>query len=201
MTYWTMGMSTGLALACLTGGAATAIAPTAPAPLYSRIAPAAAASAAPSATPAPAAVTLEPLAVPGLFTLEIPAGWFTETAETTVITSYDVSANPPTPTDLKTEITVVDESPNTYVGTELDALIEQAYVLDRYGITSVGGNDAFRVWIVQLPGEFANQVITFVGNADRSTAKIVTFYNDDSQATKDLILQMHSSFNFATNGE
>ncbi|MEM7648377.1 MAG: hypothetical protein AAF283_04325 [Cyanobacteria bacterium P01_A01_bin.70] len=150
----------------------------------------------------------ESFVVPGQFALEIPPGWTTQVSANegvVIITSYDRTTRAPGLTDIQTEITVVAEPPDVYVGRELDALIEQAlageYEIDSYGIVSVGGNEALRIWIRQLPDEFAQQVITFVGDGRGSTASIVSLYNDDSPATKDLLLHMHGSFNFVTQGE
>lgn len=150
-----------------------------------------------------AAVSFETFVVPGQFVLEIPTGWTTQVSVSegmAMITSYDRATSAPALTDIETAITVVAEPPDVYVSQELDILIEQAlagaYEIDRYGITSVGGNEAFRIWLVQLPGEFSQQAITFVGDGQGNTAKIVSSYNDDSPATKDLILHMHGSFDF-----
>ncbi|NEQ44800.1 MAG: hypothetical protein F6K00_15045 [Leptolyngbya sp. SIOISBB] len=150
----------------------------------------------------------EAFVVPGQFALEIPTGWTTQVSaseDMAIITNYDRATSAPALTDIKTEITVVAEPPDVYVSRELDSLIEQAlagaYEIDRYGITSIGGKEAFRIWMVQLPGDFAQQAITFVGDGQGSTAKIVSSYNDDSPATKDLILHMHGSFDFVAPGE
>ncbi|RZM77398.1 hypothetical protein [Leptolyngbya iicbica] len=149
------------------------------------------------------AVSLEPWPVSDLFVIDVPTGWLTEAlAEEAraMITSYDATVQSPQATDIATEISLVSEPPETYVPQQLDTLIEAAlaeeYVIDRYGITSVSGNDAFRLWLEQVPGEFSRQVITFVGDAEGRTAKIVSSYNDDAPATRDLIVQMHGSFRF-----
>ena len=150
----------------------------------------------------------EPLVVPEQFAMEVPTDWFAQASEidgTTLITSYDLATGAPDLSDIKTEIMVVAESPDVYVSRELDALIEQAlageYEIDSYGIVSIGGNEALRIWIRQLPDEFSQQVITFVGDGRGSTARIVSFYNDNSPETKDLLLHMHGSFDFAPQGE
>ncbi|MEM9119124.1 MAG: hypothetical protein AAGD09_14755 [Cyanobacteria bacterium P01_F01_bin.56] len=150
----------------------------------------------------------EPLVVPEQFAMEVPTDWFTQASEidgTTLISSYELATGAPDLTDIKTEIMVVAEPPDVYVSRELDVLIEEAlagaYEIDSYGIVSVGGNEALRIWLRQLPDEFAQQVITFIGDGRGSTARIVSFYNDDSPETKDLLLHMHGSFSFATAGE
>ena len=146
----------------------------------------------------------ETYTLPTQFSIEIPSGWFVEGAELegfALITSYRPDSEVPQPTDVKTEVTLVSEPPETYVDREIDALIQQEYVIDRFGIASVKGNEAFRVWIIEIPGDFANQVITFVGYENGRTAKIVSHYNDDSSTTKDTILQIHRSFDVISETE
>jgi hypothetical protein len=194
-----IGLSGVWVIGSLIAGAMGAIAHPLPAPPVTHAAPTALAAAALSAE----AVIFEAWSVPDLFAIEVPTGWltaaFAEEARA-VITSYDATAQPPLPTDVATEITLVPEPPETYVPQQLDALIEAAlageYEIDRYGITSVGGNDAFRLWLTQVPGEFSRQVITFVGDSQGRTAQLLSSYNDDSVATRDLIVQMHGSFSF-----
>lgn len=134
--------------------------------------------------------------LPDTFALQMPATWFAEGAEAegyAVITSYQTDSKP-APTDVRTEVTLVNEPPETYVDREIDGLVAQKYVIDRFRLASVQGNQAFRVWIVDAPGEFTHQIITFVGYENGSTAKIVSYYNDDSPTTVDTIMQMHRSF-------
>ena len=142
------------------------------------------------------------------FSIEIPAGWLVQeddTGQAVTITSYRADGPPPLATDIKTEVTLVNEPPTTYVERELDSLIsqanEQGYIIDQYGLAAVGNNEALRLWIIDLPGEFSEQMITFVGYETGQTAKIVSYFNDASVATKDTILQLHGSFDFATAAE
>ena len=142
------------------------------------------------------------------FSIEIPAGWLVQedaSGQAVTITSYSADGPPPLMTDIKTEVTLVNEPPTTYVERELDSLISQAneqiYTIDQYGLAAVGGNEALRLWIIDLPGEFSEQMITFVGYDTGQTARIVSYFNDDSVATKDTILQMHGSFDLAITAE
>ncbi len=155
-----------------------------------------------------AAVTWESWNVPDQFEIGVPTGWVTTALsdpDQAIIASYDAMTQTPGPTDVMTAITIVSEPPEMYVSATLDGLIEAAlageYEIDRYGITSVGGNDAFRIWLVQFPGDFAQQAITFVGDGQGRTAQITSSYNDDSAATRDLIVQMHGSFRFDSAAE
>jgi hypothetical protein len=141
--------------------------------------------------------------LPNTFSILMPSDWFVEGSETAgaaVITSYQTASNP-APTDIRTEVNLVDEPPETYVDRQIDDLVEQKYVIDRFRLASVQGNQAFRVWIIDAPGEFANQIITFVGYENGSTAKIVSYYNGDSPTTVDTIMQMHRSFELVSEGE
>ena len=195
-----IGLSGVLVIGGLIGGATGAIADMA-APAAIAIAAEPLLTAAVDATPA--AVTFEPWEVPDLFVIDVPTGWITAAATDearAVIASYDAATQAPQPTDVATAIVLVPEPPETYVPQQLDALIEAAlageFAIDRYGITSVGGNDAFRLWMEQMPGEFSRQVITFVGDGQGRTATIVSSYDDDSAATRELLVQMHGSFDF-----
>ena len=141
--------------------------------------------------------------LPDAFAIQMPSDWFAEGAETegyVVITSYQTTSEP-APTDVRTEVTLVDEPPETYVDREIDRLIEQKYEIDRFRIVSVQGNQAFRVWLIEAPGDFAKQIITFVGYENGSTAKIVSYYNGDSSTTVDTIMQMHRSFELISEAE
>lgn len=140
--------------------------------------------------------TFETFTLPNQFAVSIPAGWFatgTDTEGYAIITSYAPEAELMA-TDIKTEVTLADEPPDTYVDRELDTLIQSGYTIDRFGLTSIRGNDAFRVWIIETPGDFSYQVITFVGYDQGQTAKIVSHYSDDSRMTIDTILAIHRSF-------
>lgn len=154
---------------------------------------------APQLEPEAAVNAFEIYTLPNTFSLEIPQGWLavgTEADGYAVITSYFPDTETLQVTDIKTEVTLVEESPKTFVGREIDELIQQGHVIDQYGMTAVGGNQAFRLWISELSGDFTNQVITFVGNEDSSTARIVSYFNDESETTRQTLLQIHRSFEF-----
>jgi hypothetical protein len=139
----------------------------------------------------------ETFTLPNHYSVLMPRGWFAagdETTGHTVITSY-APATDIADTDIKTEMTLVDETPETYVDRELDNLIQSGYTIDRFGIASIQGNDAFRIWIVETLGDFKYQVITFVGYDQGVTAKLVSYYSDNSRDTVETVLALHRSFN------
>ena len=196
-----IGLSSALVIGSLIGGATSAIA--LPVSAIATL-PALAAVSETSA----AAVTWESWSVPELFEIDVPTGWVTTALtnpDQAIVASYDAMTQTPGSTDVMTAITIVSEPPEMYVSATLDGLIEAAlageYEIDRYGITSVGGNDAFRIWLVQYPGDFSQQAITFVGDGQGRTAQITSSYNDDSATTRDLIVQMHGSFRFDSSEE
>ena len=165
-------------------------------------------AAAPAEATTPHRESFETYTLIDTFSIEIPAGWLVQedaTGQTVTITSYSADGPPPSVTDIKTEVTLVNEPPTTYVERELDGLISQAndqvYTIDQYGLAAVGGNEALRLWIIDLPGEFSEQMITFVGYETGQTARIVSYFNDASVVTKDTILQMHGSFDLAIAAE
>lgn len=155
--------------------------------------------------PQPAQQTSEPAANEGIetytvaaqFSLMIPAGWTTEMVESegyAVITSY-LPGETIQPTDVRTEVSLVNEPPETYVDREINALVQQNYRIRNYGVAAVGGNQAFRLWIIDRPGDFTQQVITFVGEGNR-TSKIISYYNEDSPEAIAILMEMHQSFEF-----
>jgi hypothetical protein len=152
----------------------------------------------------PASAAFETYTLPAQFSIEMPQGWYAQGVVDdgwAMITSYQPESASPQAGDVKTEVFLVDEPPETYVDREIDSLIQAGYEIDRFGMASVNGSDAFRIWIIEMPGDFANQVITFVGFDDGRTAKIVSDYNDDSVATTDTILQIHRSFELTSEVE
>jgi hypothetical protein len=132
-----------------------------------------------------------------VFAIEVPQGWQVSEmpADRTAVLTNDSSdiATGSADTAIRTEVTLVAEPPNTYVEQELDALIQSGYAIDQYGLASVKGNTAFRVWLIDLPLDYTYQVITFIGY-EQNTAKIVSYYNDPSPANIDLILYIHRPF-------
>ena len=131
----------------------------------------------------------ETYTLPNIFSVEVPEGSIAEAVEAENYAVITTEAS-----DLKTEITFVNELPETYVSGQIDALIASGNFIDQYGIARVQGNEAFRLWLAELPGDFSRQVITFVGYDGIGTAKIVTHYNDPSEETKELIIHTHRSF-------
>ncbi|MDB9525938.1 hypothetical protein PN498_08070 [Oscillatoria sp. CS-180] len=131
------------------------------------------------------------------FSITVPQDWLVDGDEAenyALITSYSPESETPQQDDIRTEVSLVAESPDTYVGREIDALIQGGYVIDSYGVASVGGNKAFRVWIIDLPGDFTHQVITFIGYENGNTARLISYFNDDSPTTTDMIVNLHQSF-------
>ncbi|HEY9888706.1 MAG TPA: hypothetical protein V6D02_09920 [Candidatus Obscuribacterales bacterium] len=142
--------------------------------------------------------------LPQTFAISIPDGWWVTGSEQTasaVITSYAPEAAAIAPTDVKTEVILVPEAPDTYVARQIDDLIAGDYVIDRYGLAAVKGNEAFRLWIIEQPGDFAQRVITFVGYDNGTTAQIVSYYNDESPTTIETILAIHRSFELVSAAE
>lgn len=146
---------------------------------------------------APEPETFETYTLPNTFSLTIPQGWFVEEVASenyALITSYAPDTTSPQQTDIRTAVLLVDEPPETFVEREIDALIQGGYNIDSYGVTVVEGNTGFRLWIIELPGEFTNQVITFIGYETGKTAKLVSYFNDTSTDTIDTLVNLHQSF-------
>jgi hypothetical protein len=149
---------------------------------------------------APSATEFETFTLEDVFAIDVPQGWQVEglaPERSAVITNYSGDRPADTAsdlTDIKTEVTLVPESPGTFVDRELDALIQSGYIIDQFGMTTVKGNTAFRVWLIDLPQDYTHQIITFVGYDQDRTAKIVSSYNDPSPTNVDLILEIHRSF-------
>lgn len=143
---------------------------------------------------------LQTYTLPESFSLDIPEGWIaegTEAERSAVITNYspdrpegDIAQT----TDIKTEVTLVNEPPDSFVDREITALIDQEYPVRRYTSVEVDERTALRLWVSDLPSEYAHQIITFVGYASYGTAMIVTSYNTYSIETDILIEQIHDSF-------
>ena len=151
------------------------------------------------ATPIPVE-SFQTYTLPDNFSLDIPEGWSTESLATerrAVITNYSpdrLEGNAAQLTDIKTEVTLVDEHPDSFVDREITAIIDQAYPVRRYTSVEVNERTALRLWVSDLPQEYANQIITFVGYGDYGTAMIVSYYNTFSIETDILIEQIHDSF-------
>lgn len=152
----------------------------------------------------PEAGEFETYTLPNAFSVQVPQGWFIEGKEAegyALITSYGPDSEATQMGDVKTEVNLVNEPPQTYVDRQIDDLIQQGYVIDRFGLASVQGNEAFRIWIIDVPGDFTNQVITFVGFESGKTAKIISYYNEDSATMTETIMQIHRSFELVSEEE
>jgi len=138
--------------------------------------------------------------LPESFAIQIPEDWLAVGGEgdrTAVITSYRpdrAEGDAPQPADLHTEITLFGEHPDIVVDREIEALIEQAYPVQRYRPVRVNDRTALRLWIAEPPTAYDYQIITFVGYASYGTARIVTQYNAATPETEALIEQVHDSF-------
>ncbi len=145
-------------------------------------------------------VPLETYTLEGSFALQVPTDWVAEghaEERHAVVTNYPadrVATTEPQATDIKTEIFVVDEPPDTFVQAELAKMIQAAYPVQRYVPVKVNDRTAIRLWVVGLPDGYSRQMITFVGYASYGTAMIVTSYNSNTPATEALIEQVHNSF-------
>ncbi|MBE7380386.1 MAG: hypothetical protein F6J95_003115 [Leptolyngbya sp. SIO1E4] len=201
---WIVGnlMGWGL-LACSSGWAIAQMPPAEPEPMIEPTPP----SSVDEESPA-AADDLQTYTLPRNFSLQIPEEWTAEGAETersAVITSYDperLEVNAPQPTDIRTEITFVEEHPDSFVDREIAAIVEQEYPVQRYLPVKINDRTGLRLWVADLPLDYTHQIITFVGYASYGTAMIVTYYNGPADAaetdalieTEALIEQVHNSF-------
>jgi hypothetical protein len=161
--------------------------------------------------PAPQGGALEPdlpdafqtYVLPRAFSLEIPEGWVAQGVESdryAVITNYE--ANRPAQTepqaqDVKTEVWLVGERPDTFVNRSIQEIVEKNYVVSNYRAVVVDDLPALRVWMSDLPLEYPYQIVTYVGYASYGTAMIVTHYATPTAETEALIQQVHNSFTLA----
>ncbi|MEO0987385.1 MAG: PsbP-related protein [Cyanobacteria bacterium J06639_14] len=198
MRQWIVTSVLGFGLGA--GSASMAMAQSSPSDVVSPSSPAVPATPAPEGTTSAPTETLQEYTLPQNFSFQIPQDWNAEGTETdrfAVITNYNSDrpeGDTPQPADIRTEVMLVDEHPSTFVDREVTAIIDQAYRVHRYTTVEVDELTALRLWISDLPLEYSYQIITFVGYASYGTARIVTYYNTQSEETDRLIEQIHDSF-------
>ena len=138
--------------------------------------------------------------LPRAFSLQIPESWAATGVEAdryAVITNYGSdrpAATLPAAADIKTEVWLFSEPPDTFVNRSIQAIVEKEYQVSYYRSVVVDELPALRVWMSDLPLDYPYQIITYVGYASYGTAMIVTQYATSTPETEALVEQIHNSF-------
>lgn len=137
--------------------------------------------------------------LPRAFSLQIPEGWVASGSASdryAVITNYAPRNRVGTPQagDIKTEVRFVSQPPETFVDQSIGEIVANQYEVSYFRATVVDDLPALRLWMTDLPLEYPNQVVTYVGYASYGTAVITSHYVDATPETDALIQQIHNTF-------
>lgn len=150
----------------------------------------------PAGTPPPLPEGFKTYSLPGSFSIQVPEAWVATGSEVdryAVITSFEGDRDPQ-PSDIKTEVWFTEETADTAVNRSIQTIINNGYAVSRYGPVDVNDLQALRLWLVDLPLDYPNQLITYIGYGTYGTAILVTHYHHRDEATMVLIEQIHDSF-------
>ncbi|NJN20984.1 MAG: hypothetical protein HC812_07065 [Leptolyngbya sp. RL_3_1] len=150
----------------------------------------------PAGTPPPLPEGFKTYSLPGVFSIQVPEAWVAEGSEEdryAVITNFEGDREG-TPEDLKTEVWFTEETADAAVNNAIQDIISNGYAVSRYRPVEVNQLRALRLWLVDLPLDYPNQVITYIGYGTYGTAILVTHYQARDNETTALIEQIHDSF-------
>ncbi|MDA0265703.1 MAG: hypothetical protein O2890_06050 [Cyanobacteria bacterium] len=152
----------------------------------------------PAGTPPPLPEGFKTYALPGSFSIQVPEAWVavgSEAEQYAVITNFEADLDRiPQPSDIKTEVWFTAETADTAVNNSIQAIINNGYAVNRYRQVDVNQLRALRLWLVDLPLDYPNQVVTYIGYGTYGTAILVTHYQTRDDETTALIEQVHDSF-------
>lgn len=151
------------------------------------------AAADPVADPVVVAPALEtPYTYADLFSIAFPAGWqVSEQADTPQVVAAGVASS--TLPAIRTEVVWRDTPPGEVVGAALQEIENNGYTVARYDATTIDGVTAIRLWLSELPTEFPNAFITYVGYPG-ATATITSYYGDTTADPSPVLNAIHQSF-------
>ncbi|MGD1904410.1 MAG: hypothetical protein ACFB0C_00275 [Leptolyngbyaceae cyanobacterium] len=150
----------------------------------------------PAGTPPPLPDGFKTYTLPGTFSIQVPETWFASGSEAeryAVITNFEGDREPQ-PEDIKTEIWFTEETADTAVNRSIQDIINNGYAVNSYRQVDVNELRALRLWLVDLPLDYPNQLITYIGYGSYGTAILITHYNQEDEATTALVAQIHDSF-------
>jgi hypothetical protein len=150
----------------------------------------------PAGTPPPLPEGFKTYTLPGTFSIQVPETWVATGSETdryAVITSFEGDRDPQ-PGDIKTEVWFTAETADTAVNRSIQAIIDNGYAVSKYSQVDVNELRALRLWLVELPLDYPNQLITYIGYGTYGTAILVTHYHERDETTLALVAQIHDSF-------
>lgn len=102
-----------------------------------------------------------------------------------------VSSSPDPIMDIRTEVSLLREDPDTVVPQRLDQIVASGVVVNRYSLITVNGYSGFRVW--SASADDRQTLTTFIGYADQQTAILTSRYTGEAQI-EDLVTTIHNSF-------
>jgi hypothetical protein len=150
----------------------------------------------PAGTPPPLPDGFKTYALPGVFSIQVPEAWVAEGSEDdryAVITNFEGDRDG-IPDPIKTEVWLTSETADVAVNNAIQEIISNGYAVSRYRPVEVNELRALRLWLVDLPLDYPNQIITYIGYGTYGTAILVTHYQTRDNETTALIEQIHNSF-------
>ncbi len=152
----------------------------------------------PAGTPPPLPAGFKIYTLPGSFSIQVPEAWVATGSEAdryAVITNFASDLDrAPQPSDIKTEVWFTSETADTAVNQSIQAIIDNGYAVNRYRQVDVSELRALRLWLVELPLDYPNQLITYIGYGTYGTAILITHYQTRDDETTALAEQIHDSF-------
>jgi len=150
----------------------------------------------PAGTPPPLPEGFKTYTLPGVFSIQVPEAWVAVGSEAdryAVITNFEGDRAPQLG-DIKTEVWLTEEPAHIAVDRSIQAIINNGYAVNSYSQVDVNQLRAIRLWLVDLPLEYPNQLVTYIGYRGYGTAILTTHYNQTDEVTTALVEQIHNSF-------